>query len=136
MSQAVLLDNFVQATARIEERDRVEARRRRRMERRLENPLDPLLERLARDHVDDGDLSGRIREVFMVGDMDQAVSGIDPWLVLCWMHTATYCMVVRCVRQSAVDGVLSGSIWKDFMVRGPWSPQVDETLSGLPGQGL
>ena len=66
MSQAVLLDNFVQATARIEGAERGEARQRQRLERRLENPLDPLLERLVRDHVDDSDLSARIRAVFKV----------------------------------------------------------------------
>ena len=66
VSQAVLLDNFVQATARIEGAERGEALQRQRLERRLENPLDPLLERLVRDHVDDGDLSARIRAVFKV----------------------------------------------------------------------
>jgi hypothetical protein len=66
VSQAVLLDNFVQATARIEGAERGEARQRQRLERRLENPLDPLLERLVRDHVDDCDLSARIHAVFRV----------------------------------------------------------------------
>jgi hypothetical protein len=66
VSQAVLLDNFVQATARIEDRDRLERLRLRRLATRLENPLDPLLEQLARDHVDDADLSARIAMIFQV----------------------------------------------------------------------
>ncbi len=64
VSQAVLLDNFVHATARMEAKKRATQLQRRQMTTRLQNPLDPLLERLARDYVDDADLSARIDEIF------------------------------------------------------------------------
>ena len=64
MSQAVLLDNCVMATAQIEVLAKEEERRRQQLAARLQHPLDALLEKLTREYVNDEDLSARIRAVF------------------------------------------------------------------------
>ena len=63
---AVLLDNFVSASAHIDalEHRRFQEEKRRRQETR--NPLEPLLRRLAREYVDDADLSDRLSRLFQV----------------------------------------------------------------------
>ena len=64
VSQAVLLDNFVHATARMEAKKRSAQLQQRQMTTRL-------LERLARDYVDDADLSARIDEIFKARTYDK-----------------------------------------------------------------
>ena len=63
---AVLLDNFIQASAQIEDEERETAHREQKEAARVSQPLDPLLERLSRDYVDDEDLSRRLVELFQV----------------------------------------------------------------------
>ena len=66
MSVAVLLDNFVSASGRIEEAERraqLEEKRRRQQTR---NPLEPLLKKLAREFVDGADLSEKLRRLHEV----------------------------------------------------------------------
>ena len=66
VSVAVLLDNFVSASAHIDaqEQQRNQEEKRRRQETR--NPLEPLLRRLARMYIDDADLSDRLSRLFQV----------------------------------------------------------------------
>ena len=63
---AVLLDNFVSASAKIEddEKRRVLEEKRRRQQTR--NPLEPLLKKLAKEYVDDADLSDKLRCLYQV----------------------------------------------------------------------
>lgn len=63
---AVLLDNFIQASARIEEEEQREAARQHKEAARVNYPLDPLLEQLSRDYTDDADLSSRLLDLFKV----------------------------------------------------------------------
>ena len=63
---AVLLDNFVTASAKIEEGEKrleLEEKRRRQLTR---NPLEPLLKKLAREFVDDADLADKLRCLYQV----------------------------------------------------------------------
>jgi hypothetical protein len=66
VSVAVLLDNFVSASASIDaqEQRRLQEEKRRRQETR--NPLEPLLRRLSREYIDDADLSDRLSRLFQV----------------------------------------------------------------------
>ncbi len=66
VSVAVLLDNFVTASAKIEDgekRQELEEKRRRQQTR---NPLEPLLKKLAKEYVDDADLSDKLRCLYQV----------------------------------------------------------------------
>ncbi len=66
VSVAVLLDNFVTASAKIDEeegRHELEEKLRRRQTR---NPLEPLLKKLAREFVDDADLADKLRCLYQV----------------------------------------------------------------------
>ncbi len=66
VSVAVLLDNFVSASAHIDalEQRSFQEEKRRRQETR--NPLEPLLRRLAREYVDNADLTDRLGRLFQV----------------------------------------------------------------------
>jgi hypothetical protein len=66
VSVAVLLDNFVSASAHIDvlEQRMSQEEKRRRQETR--NPLEPLLRRLAREYIDNADLSNRLSRLFQV----------------------------------------------------------------------
>jgi hypothetical protein len=64
---AVLLDNFIQASAQIEDEEKVGALSQQREMARVPHPLDPVMERLSQDYIDDEDLSRRIRDLFEVG---------------------------------------------------------------------
>ena len=63
---AVLLDNFVSASSAIEEEEAqilLEDKRRRQL---VKNPLEPLLKKIAREFVDDTDLSNKIHHLYKV----------------------------------------------------------------------
>lgn len=62
----MLLDNFIQASASIEEEEQRESARKRKEAARISFPLDPLLERLADEYTDDADLSTRLQDLFTV----------------------------------------------------------------------
>jgi hypothetical protein len=67
VSVAVLLDNFVSASSLIEEEEnkaRLEEKRRRLL---VKNPLEPLLKKIAKEFVDDTDLTVKLRHLFKVG---------------------------------------------------------------------
>jgi hypothetical protein len=62
----VLLDNFVSASSMIEDEETqimLEEKRRRQL---VKNPLEPLLKKLAREFVDDTDLSNKLRHLYVV----------------------------------------------------------------------
>jgi hypothetical protein len=63
---AVLLDNFIQASAKIEQDDQDDSIRQQRAASRMRYPLDPLLEKLSKDFSDDADLSVRLLHLFKV----------------------------------------------------------------------
>ena len=66
MAVAVLLDNFIQASAHIEDEEKEDAMRKQREAAWVSHPLDPVMEQLSRDYVDDEDLSRRIQDLFVV----------------------------------------------------------------------
>ena len=66
VSVAVLLDNFVSASIRMQEEERQRELSETKGRRTIRSTLDPLLERLARDFVDDADLSARLHGLFQV----------------------------------------------------------------------
>ena len=62
----MLLDNFVSASSRIEDEENqimLEEKRRRQL---VKNPLEPLLKKLAKEFVDDDDLSNKLRHLYEV----------------------------------------------------------------------
>ena len=63
---AVLLDNFIQASAKIEQDDQDDSIRQQKAASRMRYPLDPLLEKLSKDYSDDADLSVRLLDLFKV----------------------------------------------------------------------
>ena len=66
VSVAVLLENFVGASRRMEEEEKLEHIGQRKMLSEFRNPLEPLLAQLAASFVDDADLSVKLRAVFEV----------------------------------------------------------------------
>jgi hypothetical protein len=63
---AVLLDNFIQASAKIEQDDHEDSIRLQKAASRMRYPLDPLLEKLSKEYSDDADLSVRLLDLFKV----------------------------------------------------------------------
>ena len=64
VSQAILLDQFIAtASSTIAEEERAR-RLARRKEQLIHNTLDPLMEKLTEDYIDDGDLSHRLQDLF------------------------------------------------------------------------
>ena len=64
VSVAVLLENFVAASRRMEEEEKLEHISQRKMLSEFKNPMEPLLARLAASFVDDADLSLKLRAVY------------------------------------------------------------------------
>ncbi len=63
---AVLLDNFVTASSMIEEEENqriLEEKRRRHL---AKNPLEPLLQKIAKEFLDDSDLSNKLSHLYKV----------------------------------------------------------------------
>ena len=67
MSQAILLDQFVAVASNTIAEEEAERRRIRRSEELIHNTLDPLMEKLTKDYIDDVDLSHRLQDLFKVG---------------------------------------------------------------------
>ncbi len=63
---AVLLDNFVSASLNMQDEERQRVLKETKGRRKISCTLDPLLERIARDFVDDADLSARLHSLFRV----------------------------------------------------------------------
>ncbi len=63
---AVLLDSFVTASLRMLEEERQRQLAESKSRKTISSTLDPLLERLARDFVDNADLSSRLQNLFKV----------------------------------------------------------------------
>ena len=70
MSVAVLLDNFVNASAKDEERARLQEIEEAKSFKEIRNPLEPLLIRLIKGYVDDADLSRRLSTLYHILDSD------------------------------------------------------------------
>ncbi len=66
VSVAVLIENFVAASRRMEEEEEAERIKERKMLSDFKNPLEPLLAKLASSFVDDADLSNKLKAVYMV----------------------------------------------------------------------
>jgi hypothetical protein len=63
---AVLLDNFVSASAHIDAQELRRSKEEKRRRQETRNPLEPLLRSLAHEYSDDTDLSVRLRRLFQV----------------------------------------------------------------------
>ena len=68
VSVAVLLENFVAASRRMEEEEELEHVEEMKMLSEFKNPLEPLLAKLARSFVDDADLSDKLKTVYIVSE--------------------------------------------------------------------
>ena len=66
MSVAVLLENFVAASRRMEEEEATEKAAVRKMMSQFKNPMEPLLAKLASSFVDDADLKEKLNTVYNV----------------------------------------------------------------------
>jgi hypothetical protein len=64
VSQAILLDQFVAVSSNTIAEEEAERRRARRSEELIHNTLDPLMEKLTEDYIDDVDLSHRLQDLF------------------------------------------------------------------------
>jgi hypothetical protein len=87
VSVAVLLDNFVSASAKMEEEERQLQILRARDNKTVSLTLDPLLARLARDFVDNADLSSILMALFRV----PSSTGVMISILLCLVRV---CLVV------------------------------------------
>ena len=63
----MLLDNFVTASAKIEEDENHRELEEQRRRQQARNPLEPLLKKLAKEYVDDADLSDKLHRLYKVG---------------------------------------------------------------------
>ena len=66
VSVAVLLENFVAASRRMEEEEKLEHISQRKMLSEFKNPMEPLLAKMAASFVDDADLSNKLKAVYDV----------------------------------------------------------------------
>ncbi len=66
VSVAVLLDNFIGASTRMDIDEKLEQAEQRQREQQMKNPLEPLLLKLAREFSDSQDLSDRLRCLYEV----------------------------------------------------------------------
>ena len=64
VSVAVLLDNFIGASTRMEMEERLEQAERKQKAQQMKNPLEPLLLKLAREFSDSQDLSDRLQDLY------------------------------------------------------------------------
>mmetsp|Transcript_67340 Transcript_67340/g.179747 ORF Transcript_67340/g.179747 Transcript_67340/m.179747 type:complete len:641 (-) Transcript_67340:424-2346(-) len=73
---AVLLDNFIGASTKMDEEERLAAAEEIRRQQQTSNPLEPLLLKLARDFTDSDDLTDRLRDLYQKLDADRS-GGLD-----------------------------------------------------------
>ena len=64
MSVAILVDKFISASKQQEAEERLETKQRTKIF--VTNTLDPLLEKLSNDYIDDADLSIRLKNLYTV----------------------------------------------------------------------
>jgi hypothetical protein len=64
VSVAVLLDNFVSASAHIDAQEQMRSKEEKRRRQETHNPLEPLLRSLSHEYSDDADLSVRLIRLF------------------------------------------------------------------------
>ena len=64
VSVAVLLDNFVTVSMRMQNEEKKRASRERKKASRFQNPLEPLIRKLADEYTDDASLSARLSALF------------------------------------------------------------------------
>ena len=69
VSVAVLLENFVAASRRMEEEEAAEKAAVRKMMSQFKNPMEPLLAKLASSFVDDADLKEKLNTVYNVREL-------------------------------------------------------------------
>ncbi len=73
VSVAVLLDNFVTVSMRMENEDKESASREKKAARHFQNPLEPLIAKLANEYTNNANLSAKIRTLFQVPPSQIAV---------------------------------------------------------------
>jgi hypothetical protein len=66
VSFTVLLDNYIDASARLHAQERLEGAEAQHREQHARNPLEPLLFQFAQEFTDDEDLSDRLRRLYQV----------------------------------------------------------------------
>ena len=66
VSFTVLLDNYIDASTRMQMMERLEGAEAQHREQHMRNPLEPLLFQLAREFSDDQDLSDRLQRLYQV----------------------------------------------------------------------
>ena len=66
VSVAVLLDNFVTVSMRMESEDKQKASKEKKAASQFQNPLEPLIAKLASEYTSNENLSGKIRTLFQV----------------------------------------------------------------------
>ena len=86
MSVAVLLENFVAASRRMEEEEATEKAAVRKMMSQFKNPMEPLLAKLASSFVDDADLKEKLNTVYNVRELPPTLFIIRRSLLLCTEH--------------------------------------------------
>ncbi len=64
VSVAVLLDNFVTVSMRMDNEDKRKASKERKAASQFQNPLEPLIKKLAHDFTDDASLSAKLLSLF------------------------------------------------------------------------
>jgi hypothetical protein len=62
----VLLDNFVSASSAIEEEEAQILLENKKLRKMVRNPLEPLLKKIAREFIDDSDLTIKLRHLYKV----------------------------------------------------------------------
>ena len=66
VSIAVLLDSFLTANKSIKDEEIMRKLKEHQLQKQLKNPLDPLLLELAKEYLNDVDLSARLHRLFQV----------------------------------------------------------------------
>ncbi len=66
VSVAVLLDNFVSVSMRMEANEKKRSAMEKKAARQFQNPLEPLIRKLANDYVDNASLSTKLESLFQV----------------------------------------------------------------------
>ncbi len=62
----MLLDNFVSASSAIEEEEAQILLENKKLRKLVKNPLEPLLKKIAREFIDDSDLTIKLRHLYQV----------------------------------------------------------------------
>jgi hypothetical protein len=82
VSVAVLLDNFVTVSMRMENDDKKKALKEKKASSHFQNPLEPLIAKLANEYTDSANLTAKIASLFHVGPLAPAAALRLPCLSL------------------------------------------------------